>query len=74
MYEITVVNLETGNIVCDAEAETVAVITASDMGQEYQGFKGFWGSTHAPLLEAMTIALEEELERHGLPKRVERDA
>lgn len=73
MLRVQVTNAETGNIVCDETAETVALITASDEGLEYQGFKGYWGSTDAKLLEAMTIALEEELERHGLPKRAERD-
>lgn len=73
MLRITVANLETDSLLCNVEAETVALITASDEGLEYQGFKGYWGSTDAKLLEAMTIALEEELERHGLPKRAERD-
>lgn len=72
MLRITVENIETGESLCDETAETVALITANDTGLEWQGFKGFWGSTHTPLLEAMTIALEEELEKHGLPKRSER--
>ena len=74
MYRIQVTNTDTGEAMCDEVAETVSLITASDKGFEWQGFKGFWGSTHIPLLEAMTLALEEELEKHGLHKRSERDA